>query len=533
MARKSKTNADTASGGTSEDTEPATEKGADDTSVGTGATDQPTEAPPDQGSAGDAPLDESTATGEPTEPLLDEMPAQGSGDDAGLAGDEVAAEGREADWPVRDDTVEAEAETAGAADYQEHGDDTGEYHDDHLHAEEAHGSSLAAKVLTGVALIAVGVALTLWGGPKLAPHLPQGMAPVRAWLMPGEAAAQAEVQALREDLDARLAEVPPPVDSAAIEASVTGSLEARLDERLTAERAALTERIDALTDEVTAMGGDSLPGRLTAVETRIDGMAAELDKLSQMLLGVAESGGELNAEASAQIATFAAAVEGLKAELASLANKNGQLADRLEEVAASAERRVAAAQADAESAAERAAREAREAKIDTALATIDGALTTGESYEPALKALQEADVEVPEALSAAAGTGVVTMNALRADFGSAAHQAIRAAIKASSDDSLSGRLSSFFESQVASRSLNPIEGQSPDAVLSRAEAALAAGDLGKALGELKALPSESTEAMSEWLSAATARHAAVEALTGLEEAPGASSGSGAGQGTDG
>ena len=59
------------------------------------------------------------------------------------------------------------------------------------------------------------------------------------------------------------------------------------------------------------------------------------------------------------------------------------------------------------------------------------------------------------------------------------------------------------------------EGDSPDAVLSRAEASLGEGDLETALNELEALPPEGRAAMSDWLEQAELRLSVVTAIDEL------------------
>jgi hypothetical protein len=413
---------------------------------------------------------------------------------------------------------------AAARDHDAHDHDA---HDAEDH-EADHGPGLAARLLTGLALMAAGAALVIWGGPRLAPHLPEGMAPVRAWLMPGESQAEVAVSALRSDVEARLAALPAPADTSALAADLTASLTARIDAAIAAGREETLAEVSALKDQIAAMDGGALAARLTASETRLQGIAAELEKLSAMLLGVAESGGELNAEAAQQIATFTATVDGLRAELAALAEKNGALSARLEEVAAAADRRVEEAEAEAESAAERAAREAREARIRSALSGLTAALASGEPYDGPLSALDGTGLVASEALSAHAATGVASMAGLRAAFPGAAHAAIRAAIRASAGDGVTGRLGAFIEAQVATRSLTPQEGNSPDAVLSRAEAALREDRLDDALTELEALPTEAMAAMSDWLAQARTRAAAVGALGMLAEDGAADGGATAG-----
>jgi len=74
---------------------------------------------------------------------------------------------------------------------------------------------------------------------------------------------------------------------------------------------------------------------------------------------------------------------------------------------------------------------------------------------------------------------------------------------------------SFFRSQVGRRSTEPREGDDPDAVLSRAEAAVKAGDLDTALSELAALPEVGQEKLAGWYAMVDARQAALDAAAAI------------------
>ena len=80
------------------------------------------------------------------------------------------------------------------------------------------------------------------------------------------------------------------------------------------------------------------------------------------------------------------------------------------------------------------------------------------------------------------------------------------------------RLSAFLRSQSGARSLTPREGTDPDAVLSRAEAALRDGQIKAALAELAGLPPAGTEAMAPWIADATRRLGAEQAIADLSVA---------------
>jgi hypothetical protein len=79
----------------------------------------------------------------------------------------------------------------------------------------------------------------------------------------------------------------------------------------------------------------------------------------------------------------------------------------------------------------------------------------------------------------------------------------------------SDRITNYFKSQTGVRSLTPREGPEPDAVLSRAEAALQAGDLTAALTELQALPEAGQSAIAPWRSRVEQRLAAQSATDAL------------------
>ena len=74
----------------------------------------------------------------------------------------------------------------------------------------------------------------------------------------------------------------------------------------------------------------------------------------------------------------------------------------------------------------------------------------------------------------------------------------------------------FFRNQFGVRSLEPQEGTSPDAILSRIEGALTGGRLQDALAEAATLPETGAAVLEPWRSAAQARidaFAAADALT--------------------
>ncbi|MCJ8140787.1 COG4223 family protein [Falsirhodobacter halotolerans] len=181
--------------------------------------------------------------------------------------------------------------------------------------------------------------------------------------------------------------------------------------------------------------------------------------------------------------------------------------------------------ADARSEAERLRNEAESAGraniVAAALSRIAGAVDGGMPFGSAVSDLRNAGKDVPSALSDVANSGVPTLAALEDSFPDAARAAIDASLKADGGAGWADRAGAFLRAQTGARSLTPREGNAPDAILSRAEAALRSGDLQGALREIGTLPLEGQSAMSDWRAKAEQRIAAQDALSGLASSGGA------------
>ena len=80
------------------------------------------------------------------------------------------------------------------------------------------------------------------------------------------------------------------------------------------------------------------------------------------------------------------------------------------------------------------------------------------------------------------------------------------------------QLRAFLRDQLGTRSLTPRDGDDPDAILSRAEAAVKSGELDAALGEIDNLPDSGKAVLEEWTVKAVARKDALSAFETLESA---------------
>jgi len=278
------------------------------------------------------------------------------------------------------------------------------------------------------------------------------------------------------------------VDAAAFEAQAAriAALEAQLsDLDIPADQSAAVEGLSQTVTDLT--------GRIAALEAQVADLAARPasgpapDGATGETVAALE---ERLAEQTAEDAAQQSAIDALRAEIAALKDE-------------------AAAE-------EAAARDSAQAVLRrAALTRIRTALDTGESFAAALSELRGTGAEVPEALAALAETGVPTRAALAESFPEAARAALAAA-RAEAGEGAS--VSAFLRSQLGMRSLTPRAGDDPDAVLSRAEAALAEGRLSDALAEIEALPETARAAMADWAAQARSRADALVAAEALSAA---------------
>lgn len=292
--------------------------------------------------------------------------------------------------------------------------------------------------------------------------------------------------------------------------SMDADARARLDavESLQAQAAAdLAAGLDALSAESRVLSSETvaLGDRLTALEER-----------PQVTVALSE---QAQAAVEAQIAALRQeAADGI----ARIEEDRGALAAQADErfAALEADLRATLATIEAERASLEAARaaaaaEARASRLAAAVADLRAALDAGMPFAAPLAALSDLVGTAPPAeLSAHADDGIPSLAALRDAFPEAARAAVEQVLRAQVASGEVGRVEGFMRIQSGVRSLTPQDGDDADAVLSRAEAALAAGDLTGALALVAALPDPGRDAMQGWADLAQVRRAALDALAG-------------------
>lgn len=257
-----------------------------------------------------------------------------------------------------------------------------------------------------------------------------------------------------------------------------------------------------------------LSDRLAEAESRLQTAVADLDaaraKLGESLT---VAGGQLGDTAGAIAAQYRAEVDSLKAQIDAQVKANADLAEKLQDVSDKATTQLTEARDKVTELASTAVDTVKNADMSVAVTRLQAAIETGKSYADLLAQIaKDAAVDIPEALLKPADQGVTPLLQLQQEFPEAARKGLKASIKAEAGDGIGNKLVAFVEAQLGARSLEEKPGDDPDAVLSRAEAALNRGQLQESVDLVRKLPAEGIAAMSGWLSKAEARLAAYQAL---------------------
>ncbi|WP_096784324.1 COG4223 family protein [Rhodobacter sp. CZR27] len=250
--------------------------------------------------------------------------------------------------------------------------------------------------------------------------------------------------------------------------------------------------------------------------------AAELAEAQQRAAAAEARIAELEAQL-AQAASQPAAPVGdagaLQQEIAALRDQIAQASgSAVTDAQAEAEKRVADAEAQAARLKAEVEAAARAATTAAAVAQVRASIDAGTPYAAPLEALASKGVEIPMKLIETAEAGVPTLPALEDSFPPAAREALAVSRRATMGDSWTSRARAFLLTEAGLRSLSPREGSDPDAILSRAEAAVHGADLPKALEEIATLPAEGQAAMAGWAAEAKKRIEAIDAVAALAAA---------------
>lgn len=263
---------------------------------------------------------------------------------------------------------------------------------------------------------------------------------------------------------------------------------------LSTEVSGLSNRIDEL-PVVDLSGVEATQSQASEMVAALDGRITELEVRFDALSSRAGSEGSLSA------AAYAEELDALRAEMENLRGTAVAELGAARDAAASIEQNAEAA--------------ARAAAARAALSRIEGGLETGAPLGAALDDLADAlQSDVPAEL-AMVRDGVATLASLQATFPDYARAALATARREGASGEAEGGFTAFLRNQLDVRSVAPKDGDSADAVLSRAEAALKEGRLTDTLAEVGALPEVARAELTEWQGLAETRADALAAAATL------------------
>jgi len=291
---------------------------------------------------------------------------------------------------------------------------------------------------------------------------------------------------------------------------------AALDQRLAEFEAQMTA---ASLPENLATSDDlaRLEGEIAALSGSADGSGDLAAKLDDLAASVADLDGRIavmgdNASANANASAEAAsALGGLSGEVAEIEGRldatNAEIESALAEVRASIDD-LTARNAGQEALLWSAVGALRDAMryagpFTDQLADVDRLAGDREDFQEALAELK------PLAVG-----GVASLAELQRDFPAAAREIVAAGY-GDSDDGVLGDVLNRVSQVVTVRPVGEVEGDSPGAIVARAEGHLDQGDLAAAVEELKGLPAGADEAATPWRERAQQRIAADAAITRL------------------
>jgi hypothetical protein len=286
------------------------------------------------------------------------------------------------------------------------------------------------------------------------------------------------------------------------------------NDALVADLAALKAEVATLQGALAAapQPDTTLAGRISALE---GAPAVDLGPLTERIAAlesepapiVTASGGGVNV-ATSVLTAQAKDIAALQADVAAL-KAGGTISPDAEARLAEAEARAMAlaAQTEADASAQR-----QRAALDR----LEIALESGAPFATALGDIGDTPVAV--VLSDNAVNGLPTLATLQASFPDVARAALEASLRAAGGETWGARAAAFLRNQTGARSLTPREGSDPDAVLSRAEAALGFGDVDLTLTEIATLPAEGQAALADWVAQTNTYLMAQKAVADLRTA---------------
>lgn len=257
---------------------------------------------------------------------------------------------------------------------------------------------------------------------------------------------------------------------------------------------------------------DDLKSQASQADAARDALAAQVDRLAPVADRVAALGDRVTALEKRPVDDNVSqdAIAAYERELAKLGDSVRDLRAEVEALLQDARTMEASAQ-EKQASAEAAA---IAAQVQNAVARLRVTAASGAPYAADLAKLRDLGVQVPQSVAGSAETGLVSLATLAETFPEAARKALAAARSATG---ATGGLAGYLQRQLGARSVAPRDGDDPDAVLSRAEAAILSGDLAAAMAEIETLPDTARAEMATWTSQAETRQAILADIDALAQ----------------
>jgi uroporphyrinogen-III synthase len=304
----------------------------------------------------------------------------------------------------------------------------------------------------------------------------------------------------------------PGIDLQAVRADATTVANAAVD----AARKDLTARLDDLEKRLRAVSATAAERPAPATPAGPDPAIADLRSRVEALeqrpaaSGPAPTPAPSNVAAEKEIAVLTREIAALRSALGALDQAVATQRDQA---------KVLSDAVGAKSSGEQKALTAARASTVIGLAArLAGSIDAGVPFAAELNLLQplaQSDAKLTEivaALQPYAQTGVASRAALDAEFPAVAKAALAEDV---ADDSYGERLMGKLRGLVSLRRVGDVPGDTTEAKLARAEQALHAGDVGKAVELVKSLPAQTNKATAAWLAKAEAHLAAKRGLDQL------------------
>ena len=293
---------------------------------------------------------------------------------------------------------------------------------------------------------------------------------------------------------------------------------ARTEAELAQLQAEVQARNKAIADAETKRQAEEF-ARQKALDEAKRAMDLRLEDLEKRVRAAATTAAQADRPTSdATMAELRTKLEALESRLAANPDADKEIAGLKTDITAL---RAALNEASARSSGgeQKAIAAARASAVIGIAARLSGALDSGLPFTGDLALLMpfgQSDsklAEIVTRLQPLAASGVASRASLAADFPAVAKAALADDL---ADDSFGQRVLGKIKAIVSLRRVGAdVEGDGAEAKLARAEAALGAGDVAKAVGLVKSLPPQSSKAAAKWLAAAEAHLSAQQAVDQL------------------